>query len=478
MMFTTVAAGQTALRTPDGQPDLQGVWDFRTMTPLQRPEDQERAFLSEEEAAAAEAAANARRAALLEPSEVRTELLPAGGTGAERGRRVGGYNDFWLDYGTNIIEDRRTSLIVDPPDGRLPALTPEGERLRQVGSLAEDLPIPRPVRVRSAGTGAADPEDRGLAERCLVGFNSGPPMMPSGYNNNMQLFQTPDHVVILNEMVHDARIIPLDGRPHLPESVRQWMGDSRGRWEGDTLVVETTNLTELTGSFDPSAMQAIGTGLTVTLTERFTRVDENTLLYEYTVDDSDHLHAALHRGGSDAAERRADVRVRLPRRELRPAEHPERRPGRGGRAAVARQSTPAAPLAAQPSLARSLRRMRCGLLGTDQTVSARRRARSVTRSAQAARESSFSPGCASSPTTAAARAGARSASSRTRRRTKGAPSPALRANRSQSPRRSSSSVVRRATRIAKLGDRSGQATVESKSYSGASSTPPSRCSRL
>ncbi len=285
LVFTSAAAGQTQLRTPDGQPDLQGVWDFRTMTPLQRPEDQESAVLTEEEAAAAEAAASARRAALLEPSEVRTELLPAGGTGAERGRRVGGYNDFWLDYGTNIIGDRRTSLIVDPPDGRLPPLTPEGERLRQIGSLAEDLPIDSPVRVRSAGTGADHPEDRGLAERCLLGFNSGPPMMPSGYNNNMQLFQTPDHVVILNEMVHDARIIPLDGRPHLPESVRQWMGDSRGRWEGETLVIETTNLSELTGSFDPSAMQAIGTGLTVTLTERFRRVDADTLLYEYTVDD-------------------------------------------------------------------------------------------------------------------------------------------------------------------------------------------------
>ena len=198
---------------------------------------------------------------------------------------MGGYNDFWLDYGTNIIGDRRTSLIVDPPDGRLPALTPEGERLRQVGSLQEDLPIEYPVRVRSAGTGADQPEDRGLAERCLLGFNTGPPMMPSGYNNNMQLFQTPDHVVILNEMVNDARIIPLDGRPHVPETVRQWRGDSRGHWEGDTLVVVTKNRTEKTGSFDPSATQAIGTGLTVTLTERFTRVDEETLLYEYTVDD-------------------------------------------------------------------------------------------------------------------------------------------------------------------------------------------------
>ena len=281
MIFTTADAGQTLPRTPDGQPDLHGVWDFRTMTPLERPTDQEQAFLSEEEAAALEAGATARRERLLEPSEVRTEPLPAGGGGLA----VGGYNDFWLDYGTNVIADRRTSLVVDPPDGRLPALTPEGDALRQVGSLWEDLPIGRPVRVRSAGVGSDYPEDRGLAERCLVGFNSGPPMMPSGYNNNMQLFQTPGHVVILNEMVHDARIIPLDGRPHLPANVRQWMGDSRGRWEGDTLVVETKNLTEHTGSFDPSATQAIGTGLTVTLTERFRRLDADTLLYEYTVDD-------------------------------------------------------------------------------------------------------------------------------------------------------------------------------------------------
>ena len=283
MVFTASATGQTPLRTPDGQADLQGVWDFRTMTPLERreTEGQEQAFLTEEEAAAIEAGASARRAELLEPSEVRSEPLPAGGGGLA----VGGYNDFWLDYGTNLINDRRTSLIIDPPDGRLPALTPEGKALQQLGSLWEDLPIGRPVRVRSAGVGSDHPEDRGLAERCLLGFNSGPPMMPSGYNNNMQLFQTPDHVVILNEMVHDARIIPLDGRPHLPEGVRQWMGDSRGRWEGDTLVVETTNLTEHTGSFDPSAMQAIGTGLTVTLTERFRRLNADTLLYEYTVDD-------------------------------------------------------------------------------------------------------------------------------------------------------------------------------------------------
>ena len=178
------AAAQT-LRTADGRPDLQGVWDFRTMTPLERPTELgEKAFLTDEEAAAQEAGVAARRARLLEPSEVRTEPLPAGGGG----REVGGYNDFWLDYGTTIVGDRRTSLIVDPANGRLPALTPEGEALRQVGSLWEDLPIEGLVRVRSAGTGSDYPEDRGLAERCLVGFNSGPPMMPSGYNNNMQLF--------------------------------------------------------------------------------------------------------------------------------------------------------------------------------------------------------------------------------------------------------------------------------------------------
>ena len=271
-----------APRLPDGRPDLQGVWDFRTMTPLERPEMlADREFLTEEEAATQENQIASFRASQLEPSEVRTEPLPAGGGG----RAVGGYNDFWLDYGTTVVDDRRTSLVVDPPDGRLPALTPEGDALRQVGSLIEDLPIPLPVRVRSAGTGADRPEDRGLAERCLVGFNSGPPMMPSGYNNNMQLFQTADHVVILNEMVHDLRFVPLDGRPQLPESIRQWAGSSRGHWEGDTLVVETTNMTDKTGSFDPSATTAIGTGLTVTLTERFTRVDDDTLLYEYTVDD-------------------------------------------------------------------------------------------------------------------------------------------------------------------------------------------------
>ncbi len=282
VLAQTTGEAASAPVTAWGHPDLQGVWDFRTMTPLERPKGQaDKLFLTEDEATALEAGVKARRARELEPSEVRTEPLPAGGGG----RAVGGYNDFWLDYGTNVIVGRRTSLIIDPSDGRLPPLTSEGDALRQVGSLWEDLPISSPVRVRSAGTGADHPEDRGLAERCLVGFNNGPPMMPSAYNNNMQLFQTRDTVVILTEMVHDARIIPLDGRAGPSEAIRLWSGASRGRWEGETLIVETANFTDKTGSFDPSATTAIGTGETLRLTERFRRTDEDTLLYEFTVND-------------------------------------------------------------------------------------------------------------------------------------------------------------------------------------------------
>ena len=182
-----------------------------------------------------------------------------------------------------MTDDRRTSLIVDPDTGRLPALV-DGVQ-RQIGSLDEDLPGELPWRVRSAGIGADGPEERGLAERCLVGFNSGPPMMPSAYNNNMQLFQTGDHVAILNEMVHDVRMIPLDGASRSPDGVPQWAGNSRGHWEGDTLVVETDNFSDQRASFEPNALVALGTGGTLLLTERFTRVSVDTLLYEYIVSD-------------------------------------------------------------------------------------------------------------------------------------------------------------------------------------------------
>ena len=280
-MGVTAAGAQTtfeAPRLPDGKPDLQGVWDFRTLTPLQRPEDQaDKLVLTTEEAAEVESQAAARTAAANAPSEVRTEPLPVGGN-------IGAYNSYWVDQGARIVDDQRTSLIVDTPDGRLPALQPGIEL--DVLSLGEDLPGVRPVRVRAAGIGADSYEDRGLSERCLLGFNSGPPIVPAGYNQNIQLFQTSDHIVILHEMVHDARIVPLDGRDPLPDTVRQWMGSSRGYWDGDTLVVETTNFTGKTASFNPSVSTAAGSGTTLHLTERFRRVADDTLLYEYTVDDS------------------------------------------------------------------------------------------------------------------------------------------------------------------------------------------------
>ena len=266
------AAGQAAYeppRLPDGRPDLQGVWDFRTVTPFERPEMLgDRATLSAEEAAVFEAQA----AAAIRPED----SLPVGG-------EVSAYNNFWIDQGARLTDDQRTSLIIDPPDGRLPALQPGIET--QALSLDEDLPGERPVRVRAAGIGADSYEDRGLGERCLVGFNSGPPIMPGGYNQNIQIFQTAEHVVILNEMVHDARVVPLDDRDHLPAGISQWAGSARGRWEGDTLVVETTNFHDKLASFNPTIASAVGSGATLQLTERFRLADGDTLHYEYTVND-------------------------------------------------------------------------------------------------------------------------------------------------------------------------------------------------
>ena len=241
-------------RTSWGAPDLQGVWDFRTITPLQRPEalgDQE--FLTEEEAANLEQEAVDRDERLLNEAARHTE---AGGS-------VGAYNNFWMDRGTNIVGNRRTSLIVDPPNGRMPPLTLQAERL---AAARRDHRREHPADTYLT---------RSSFDRCILGFNQGPPMTPGGYNQNMQLFQTPDHVVVLNEMVHDSRIIPLDGRPR--PTVHSWTGESRGHWEGDTLVVETTNFS------DKHSWR--GTTPARHLVERFTRVDAETLLYEFTVDD-------------------------------------------------------------------------------------------------------------------------------------------------------------------------------------------------
>ena len=239
-----------APRTSWGAPDLQGVWDFRTATPLERPE----------ELADIDVLTDEQAAEVIERLEQRWTSLAEGSESDP-----GAYNQFWFDYGTSVTDDRRTSLIVDPPDGRIPALTADGEARAQAR------------RDRRRDHPADSWEDRGIAERCILGFNAGPPMESSAYNNIMQVFQTPDHVVILNEMVNDSRIVPLDGRPHLPGHVEQWRGDSRGRWEGETLVIETTNFTADT------SVRGSGPGLN--LVERLTRVDDGTLLYEYTVDD-------------------------------------------------------------------------------------------------------------------------------------------------------------------------------------------------
>jgi hypothetical protein len=254
--------GWTSPRTPDGRPDLQGVWDFSTLTPMERPKELAgKTVLTDQEAAEFEAARlHYENRDRIDPVTGRTAQYAPG--------QVVPYNEFWYERGT-VISTRRTSLVVDPPDGRIPALTPEAEKKRLEAAEAR------------RGVGADEPRPGGWLEdisypvRCIMGFNSGPPMTPSAYNNVFQLFQTPQYVVILNEMVHTARIVPLDGRPH--GNIRQWAGDSRGRWEGDTLVVDTINFhasTSLRGS-SPG----------MHLIERFTRTDAGTLLYEFTVSD-------------------------------------------------------------------------------------------------------------------------------------------------------------------------------------------------
>ena len=255
-LLVSPAAGQTSSavpRTADGRPDLRGVWNFSSATPMERPETLAgKEVLTAEEAAQFEQEIAQNRIAVDSISE--TAPLEA---------RVAYEQAIWFER-KNTLDGRRTSLIVDPPNGRIPPVSAEGQARIDGIQAARDR-APR------------GPEDRNNAERCLMGFNSGPPMEPSAYNNNVQIFQTPDHVVMLNEMVHNARFVPLDARPHLPASLRQWSGDSRARWEGDTLVVETTNFlreTALDGSSED-----------MHLVERFTRLDADRLLYEFTVTD-------------------------------------------------------------------------------------------------------------------------------------------------------------------------------------------------
>jgi hypothetical protein len=259
----TTAKAYTPPRTANGHPDLQGVWDFRNVIPLERPSQYaSKEFLSDQEAAEFEKSAAERLD--MDRRDDDPTRTPAVVNGAPATADVArAYNEFWYDFGKKFVGSKRSSLIVDPPDGKIPPLTPEAKK--RADEYEERRARP-----------ASGPEDLRIGERCLMGFNAGPPMLPGAYNNNVQLFQTRDNVVILTEMVHNARVVPLDGRPHV--SVPQWSGSSRGHWEGDTLVVETKGFYQTT-SFPNSSPN-------MHLIEKFSRVGPDNLLYEFTVSDA------------------------------------------------------------------------------------------------------------------------------------------------------------------------------------------------
>ena len=267
-------SGYEAPRTEFGHPDFQGVWNYASNTPLQRPvELGEKAFYTPEEVAEL----RAQREAAIAANTERT-------TGGGRPRvGVGGYNDYWVES-AGLQENVRTSLITYPSNGRFPPLA-EGAVLQESdASGVTEIPGERPVRFTVGGISSDGPEDRGLSERCLVGFNSGAPIFPSLYNNNIQIFQNRDQVVLLTEMIHDARIVPIGDRPALDDGIRLWTGDSRGYYEGETLIVETRNFNALTGSFMEPRI-AYGDSYHKVLTEKFTRVSHGTIEYEFTIDD-------------------------------------------------------------------------------------------------------------------------------------------------------------------------------------------------
>ena len=248
----TTASTGASLHTPDGAPDLQGYWSSTTVTPLERPKDLgDKAFFTPEEAA--EYAK--RQLATPEPT--------GPGTYADVHYNMA---QFGLERSQNkVAANIRTSLITDPPDGRVPPMLPEAVKRNAARAAA------------NKGHEFDSAQNRSLSEQCILWPNEGPPMLPVGYNGNLQIVQGPGYVAVLQEMIHDLRIIPTDNSPHLPANVRQWMGDSRGHWEGDTLVVDTTNFT------DRTAFRGSSENLHVV--ERFRRVDGDTVLYQFTAED-------------------------------------------------------------------------------------------------------------------------------------------------------------------------------------------------
>ncbi|HYL36478.1 MAG TPA: hypothetical protein VEV17_11240 [Bryobacteraceae bacterium] len=241
-----------ASKTPDGQPDLQGIWNNGTVTPMERPAELAgKEFFTEKEALAWEKQVLARTN--------RDQRAP--GTVQDVARA---YNDIWWDSGTRVVRTLRTSMVIDPPDGRIPPLTLQAQEAQRARAELRQHP-------------AETPRDRMLAERCLQFPTSGPPMTPYVYNNNFRIVQTKDYVAINIELLHDVRMIPLDGRAHLPSNIRLWFGDSIGHWEANTLVVDTTNFTNKT-SFR-------GSDQNLHVIERFTRIDPETIVYRFTIDD-------------------------------------------------------------------------------------------------------------------------------------------------------------------------------------------------
>jgi hypothetical protein len=268
-----VARPWTTPRTADGQPDLQGNWTNATITPIDRPQGAPPVY-TEQQVRRMEKGYADRVERLAQPSDPNRTAPPQGGDGSTGAAgNVGGYNNFWIDPGDRVAVvngEYRSSLIVDPPNGRPPELSDTGKA--RAAARAEWL--------RTRGGEYDHPEFRPLAERCLMSFgsNAGPPMLPNYfYNNNYQIVQTKDQILILVEMVHDVRVIRLNATTHPPAHVRTWMGDSIGRWEGDTLVVETTNF---------HLLQAFrGASGALKVLERFRRVDADTILYTFTIDD-------------------------------------------------------------------------------------------------------------------------------------------------------------------------------------------------
>ena len=251
---------QAPMRTPDGQTDISGLFTFRTLTPLQRPADlADKEALGTEEAAQFEAAERTRlNRDLFDPESG----APSAGYQSRDEGGVLSYNEFWYERGIELTSDKRTSLVVDPFDGRIP--------------YSREFNETNAIRRLNLRNGFADHyTDRSLGDRCLMGSNSGPPMRPGSYNNNVLILQVPGYVSISNEHIHNTRIIPITDQPH--GDIRQWVGDSRGRFEGETLVIETKNFAQATNF--------AGSSKDTYLIERFTRVDPDTVMYEFTIED-------------------------------------------------------------------------------------------------------------------------------------------------------------------------------------------------